>query len=196
MLELIRPYGTSVPPYLAPSTATYVAHEAWELRGYYALRREIFAREQGLFRDHDRDQYDADAVPIVAVSLVAGMRDEIVGVVRIYEASDASAQHGPGVWYGGRLGVHRRYRRQASIGAGLIRAAVTTAHARGCQRFLATVQEANLRYFMSHHFAPIERVTVCGVGHYLMTADLRYFPPDRSALAVASATTHRRRART
>ena len=118
-----------------------------ELREFWQLRREIFCEEQGLFEESDRDEYDDTMIPIVCVSLVLGMEDQVVGVVRI-------AEREPGLWYGSRLGVRRKYRHLPhlsrsvprrnhqpdfyggrSIGAGLIYKAVSTANALGCHTF-------------------------------------------------------------
>ena len=46
-----------------------------------------------------------------------------------------------------RLGVHSDFRRHHQIGKGLIWKAVTTANGWGCDRFLATVQIQNVRFF-------------------------------------------------
>jgi putative N-acetyltransferase (TIGR04045 family) len=146
------------------------ATEPWELAGYRALRREIFAEEQGLFAGSDRDEHDEHALPIVALSQIAGMADQVVGVVRIYRSE-------PGTWYGGRLGVRREFRRFGAIGTALIATACSTAHALGCQRFFATVQLANVRYFERHHFRALREVHLLGVCHQLMQADLSCYPP-------------------
>ncbi|MBW4694091.1 MAG: GNAT family N-acetyltransferase [Lyngbya sp. HA4199-MV5] len=94
----------------------------------------------------------------------------ILGVVRIYEPE-------PGLWYGGRLGVHEDYRRAARIGKGLIYKAVTTANTWGCDRFLATVQLQNVRFFQRQHWHSLKELMVHGLPHHLMEADLNYYPP-------------------
>ncbi len=106
----------------------------------------------------------------MALSQIAGMADQVVGVVRIYRSE-------PGTWYGGRLGVRREFRRFGAIGTALIATACSTAHALGCQRFLATVQLANVRYFERHHFRALREVHLLGVSHQLMQADLSCYPP-------------------
>ncbi|HEY9882749.1 MAG TPA: MSMEG_0567/Sll0786 family nitrogen starvation N-acetyltransferase, partial [Thermosynechococcaceae cyanobacterium] len=95
----------------------------------------------------------------------------VLGVVRIYEPE-------PGLWYGGRLGVHEAYRRAARIGKGLIYKAVTTANTWGCDRFLATVQLQNVRFFQRQHWHSLEELTIHGLPHHLMEADLNYYPPS------------------
>jgi putative N-acetyltransferase (TIGR04045 family) len=176
MLDAIHPWGRPLRTQLASEVLSRVASDGWEIDGYFRARRVIFSEEQALFEGSDRDEFDVLATPIVAVSQIAGMADEVVGVVRIFEAE-------PGQWYGGRLGVCREYRRRGAVGAALITTAVSTAHAWGARRFFATVQERNVRYFERHHFSVLESVTVCGQPHRLMEAALSYYPPCRRALA-------------
>jgi len=83
----------------------------------------------------------------------------------------------PRVWYGGRLGVHREFRRHNQIGKGLIWKAVTTAHGWGCDRFLATVQIQNVRFFQRLHWSSIDELEIKGIPHHLMEADLSYYQP-------------------
>jgi putative N-acetyltransferase (TIGR04045 family) len=169
MLDAINPWGRPVRPSLGAEVVAEVAREPWQLSGYRELRRAIFSDEQGLFEGSDFDQHDAEALPIVAASQIAGMADRVVGVVRIYCSA-------PGVWYGGRLGVRREYRRFGAIGSALITCAVSTAHALGCRRFLANVQLPNVRYFERHHFLPLREIVVQGQPHQLMQADLERYP--------------------
>jgi putative N-acetyltransferase (TIGR04045 family) len=170
VLDAINPWGRPVRPSLGAQIVAQVASEAWQIAGYRELRRAIFAEEQGLFEGSDFDEHDLHALPIVAQSQIAGMPDRVVGVVRIYRDS-------PGVWYGGRLGVHAQYRRFGAIGTALITTAVSTAHALGCQRFLATIQLPNVRYFERHHFRVLRELIVRGKPHQLMQADLACYPP-------------------
>jgi putative N-acetyltransferase (TIGR04045 family) len=163
-------WGETVAPFLSPVVTAQIASEPWHLRGYYALRRAVFVEEQGMFEGSDLDPFDAVALPIVVLCHVAGMPDEVIGGVRIYAT-------GGGTWYGGRLGVCRAHRARGIVGSALIVAAVSTAHARGCTRFLATVQEANVAYFERHRFARRGPVAVCGRPHELMEADLDAYPP-------------------
>ena len=171
-----------------------------ELSGYFALRHSIFVEEQQLFQGGDVDAMDAIAYPIVALAADRGETAEtqrrrdveplvlplmhhpvlsahhvhcphspVLGVVRIYEPE-------PGLWYGGRLGVHEAYRRAARIGKGLIYKAVTTANTWGCDRFLATVQLQNVRFFQRQHWHSLEALTIHGLPHHLMEADLTHYP--------------------
>ena len=139
--------------------------------GYWTLRSQIFCREQHLFEACDRDERDTDAIPIAALSHADHGEGPVVGVVRIFEES-------PGLWWGGRLGVASGFRRENQIGKGLIWKAVTTAHARGCRRFLATVQIQNVRFFRRLAWSSVEALEIQGIPHHLMEADLDYYRSD------------------
>ncbi len=155
-----------------------------EQADYFRLRKEIFCDEQGLFDQHDRDTLDETAYPIVAIAQQPDVQParQIVGVVRIYEEE-------PRLWYGGRLGVHPDFRRVGRIGKGLIQKAVTTANTWGCDRFLATVQLQNVRFFSRLHWHSLEEIEILGRPHHLMEADLAFYPPTdqpRPALPLQS----------
>jgi putative N-acetyltransferase (TIGR04045 family) len=158
----------AVVPFRSRDVAFKLATEAWEVAHYGRLRRRIFCDEQRLFDDDDRDAIDARAIPIVAVTRVAGMPDQVVGVVRIWEES-------PGEWWGGRLGTHPDHRRDGAIGPGLVRLAVTTACRRGCRRFSATVQTRNVALFERLCWHVVGTTEVCGLPHALMEADLAHY---------------------
>jgi putative N-acetyltransferase (TIGR04045 family) len=178
MLDRIHPWGKPLRVPTASLIRAEVAREPWQLAGYFQLRSEIFAAEQGLFNGTDKDAHDAHATAIVAQGEIAGMPDCVVGVVRIYRENAADAEN---TWFGGRLGVAHAYRRVGAVGSALITEAVSTAHGWGCQRFLATVQEANARYFEHHHFRRLEAVDLLGRPHVLMQADLERYPAHLSS---------------
>ncbi len=140
------------------------------IKAYFLLRQQIFCQEQGIFETSDRDEYDSIAYPLVAIN----HDNKVVGVVRIYETQ-------PGLWYGGRLGVHRDYRRGTRIGKGLIDKAVTTANAWGCDRFLATVQLPNVRFFQRLHWNSLKEIMICNQPHHLMEAELDFYPPTNQS---------------
>lgn len=144
------------------------------IASYWELRSAIFCQEQHLFEHSDRDQQDDLAYPIAAVNHdpCRGLGGQVVGVVRILEAE-------PRLWYGGRLGVHADFRRHNQIGKGLIWKAVTTANGWGCDRFLATVQIQNVRFFQRLHWDSLEELEIRGVRHHLMQADMAYYQPSR-----------------
>lgn len=158
------------PPFVASEYRVKFATEAWEKRGAAALRRQVFCAEQGLFEGDDRDALDDIAIPLVALSSLAVIADEVVGTVRIHEAE-------PGTWWGSRLAVAAAYRKIGPLGASLIRLAVSSAHARGCQRFYATVQSQNVLLFRRLHWTTLDEVDLCGRPHHRMQADLAYYPP-------------------
>lgn len=164
-----------VTAFVPPAYTVKLADRRWEREAAFALRRRVFCAEQGLFADDDRDAIDAQALPIVALSWCAGLAEQVVGTVRIHE-------HGDGLWRGSRLAVAPGYRRMARLGSALIRMAVGSAHARGCTRFLATVQQANIAFFESLHWQLLDTVDVCGRPHGLMQADLAYYPPRAAAV--------------
>lgn len=169
-----------------------IARTKAELDGYWALRRAIFCEEQHVFEESDRDAVDEQAMPIVCETLVGGMEDAVVGVVRIDERE-------PGIWYGSRLGVAAEfrsvkkispgvamrnhqpvYRGLGALGAGLIYKAVSTAHALGCREFYATVQHQNARFFERLHWEPLGELELFGIRHVRMKADLGYYRPAES----------------
>ena len=150
------------------------ATQDWEHVGAKALRRAVFCEEQGLFEEDDTDAVDACAIPIVALSMLAITADRVVGTVRIHEETD-------GVWWGSRLAVAADYRKVGALGASLIRLAVSSAHARGCRRFLASVQEQNVLFFRRLHWRSIEEIELLGRRHHLMMADLDHYRPFENA---------------
>ena len=143
---------------------------AWEQDQAYRLRRAVFCVEQGVFVGDDRDAIDDTAQTIVALSCVGGMPDQVVGTVRIHELE-------PGLWWGSRLAVHAAFRKHGRLGATLIRLAVCSAHARGCETFLAHVQLQNLELFERLHWTALQQEMLHGRPHVKMQADLAHYPP-------------------
>jgi putative N-acetyltransferase (TIGR04045 family) len=147
-----------------------------DVQAYFDLRHKIFVEEQGLFAGNATDNLissEVDDLDAIAYPIIAQCQSQVVGVVRIYELQ-------PRLWYGGRLGVHVDHRRAGKVGKGLIHQAVTTAHGWGCDRFLATVQTQNVRFFQRLHWTSLEEVHLCGLPHSLMEADLSFYPPGSS----------------
>jgi putative N-acetyltransferase (TIGR04045 family) len=64
-----------------------------------------------------------------------------------------------------------------ALGAALIRLAVSSAHARGCRRFLAHVQSQNALLFQRLHWRTLEIIELHGRPHHRMEADLDSYPP-------------------
>jgi putative N-acetyltransferase (TIGR04045 family) len=158
----------AVVPFRSRDVGFKLALEDWEVAAYHRLRKAIFCDEQRLFANDDRDAVDDHALPIVAVTRLAGIPDDVVGVVRIWRES-------PGQWWGGRLGTHADHRRNGTIGPGLVRLAVRSACRRGCSRFRATVQAPNVRLFERLHWRSVGALQVCGMPHALMEADLAHY---------------------
>ena len=162
------------PVFLPSQYRVKFATEAWERCGAAALRRTVFCEEQGIFAHDDRDDIDAVAIPIVAISSFGVTLDEVVGTVRIHEAE-------PNVWWGSRLAVAADYRRIGALGSSLVRLAVSSAHARGCKRFFAHVQSQNALLFQRLHWTTTEEVLFHGRPHHFMEADLAHYPPFADA---------------
>lgn len=170
--------------FLANDLLVKPAMEAWERSGYYALRRAVFSEEQRLL-EQDKDERDFQAIPIVAVAHHCGMPEQVIGAVRIYTTE-------PGTWYGGRLCVDQDYRRHGMIGKALVNEAVSRAIDMGCTTFLATVQQANERYFHSLHWNSLETIALLGQPHVLMQAQLDRYPfmPRQIALKPRRSSRH------
>jgi len=152
------------------------ADGGWEIHQARRLRRAVFCEEQGLFGGgDDLDAIDAVAQPLVALSCVGGMAEQVVGTVRIHAA-------GEGLWWGSRLAVDRSFRHLGRIGATLIRLAVCSAHARGARIFLAHVQTQNRELFEKMHWKVLRQETLHGRPHLLMQADLTAYPPCHDPL--------------
>jgi len=163
---IFEPFAAFLPAEYRVKFAT----EAWERRGAAALRRRVFCEEQRIFAFDDRDDVDAVAIPIVALSSLGVAPDEVVGTVRIHEPER-------GVFWGSRLAVAAEHRKVAAVGTSLIRLAVSSAHARGCRRFLAHVQSQNALLFRRLHWTTLAEVELHGRPHHFMQADLAFYPP-------------------
>jgi putative N-acetyltransferase (TIGR04045 family) len=146
------------------------ATNAWEIEQASRIRREVFCEEQGLFDEHDRDEIDLIAQPLIVTSSILGMPEEVVGTVRIHQPE-------PGLWLGSRLAVKKVFRSQIVLGASLIRLAVSSANTLGCHTFLATVQERNEVLFKRLHWATTGYQDIHGMKHANMQADLEHYPP-------------------
>jgi putative N-acetyltransferase (TIGR04045 family) len=158
------------PVFLPAEYRVKFATDAWERREAAALRRQVFCVEQGIFSGDDRDDIDTIAITLVVISSLGVAPHEVVGTVRIHEAE-------PGVWWGSRLAVAADYRRIGALGSSLIRLAVCSAHARGCQRFYAHVQSQNVLLFRRLHWRTIDETELRGRPHHFMQADLAHYPP-------------------
>jgi putative N-acetyltransferase (TIGR04045 family) len=152
-----------------------------EKAGCFALRRQVFCREQKIFEHDDRDEIDESCLFLMASSCMFGHVDEVVGTVRIHQPE-------PKLWWGSRLAVAKPYRKIGGLGAALIKLAVGTAKFHGAQVFLAHVQVQNLKLFESLHWQVLDNKTIHGRPHYLMQADLvEYDAIDNKAISVLPA---------
>ncbi len=142
----------------------------WEKQQAYALRRQIFCGEQAIFDKDDRDDIDDYAQVLVAIANHGGWHDRIVGTVRIHDEGDH-------VWWGSRLAVDPSFRTQVGLGSLLIKLAVSSAHALGCQVFLAQVQKQNERLFQRLNWKSQYELTLKQHPHVMMKANLSAFPP-------------------
>jgi len=159
-------------PFLASEFQVRFATEAWEREAAAELRRKVFCGEQQVFTSDDRDAIDDHAIPLVALSLLGVAEGEVVGTVRIHR-DDSEAD----TWWGSRLAVEKSYRKLGAVGASLIRLAVSSAHARGCRRFLANVQSQNALLFQHLHWRSLGEFDLHGRPHHRMAADLAFYPP-------------------
>jgi putative N-acetyltransferase (TIGR04045 family) len=159
-------------PFLASGFQVKFATERWEKAAAATLRRQVFCSEQRIFSNDDRDETDEVAIPLVAVSLLGVAADDVVGTVRIHPDETETA-----TWWGSRLAVEKSYRRLGAVGAGLIRLAVSSAHARGCKRFLANVQSQNALLFQHMHWRTLGEFEWHGRPHHRMEANLDHYPP-------------------
>lgn len=157
-------------PWISPTHRVCIADQAWQQRAAAALRRQVFCTEQGIFEHDDRDELDAIAITIVALSRQLGEDDQVIGTVRIHPGDNDRE------WWGSRLAVKQDYRRQAGLGTSLIRLAVSTANARGCHRFLAHVQSPNVLLFQRLYWTSLDQLSLHGKPHHLMEADLSRYP--------------------
>ena len=130
-----------------------------ELRAAYKIRHEIFVKEQKLFSRSDRDTFDSRAIHIVAL-----LKNEVVGTVRVYERDS-------GVWFGSRLAVQKSCRGQ--VGGLLVQKAIETVQELEAKQFFAYVQLHTVSFFKRRRWKPVgEPVDYHGKPHQLMEAQL------------------------
>ncbi|MHA3978808.1 MSMEG_0567/Sll0786 family nitrogen starvation N-acetyltransferase [Halovulum sp. GXIMD14794] len=155
--------------FACPGYYVRAASRPFEALGAQDLRHRVFVGEQRIFPEHDRDEVDLIATHLVALSTYAHEADQVVGTVRIHEER-------PGIWWGSRLAVDEGFRNVGRLGAELIRLAVSTANARGCERFLAHVQMQNVILFRRLRWRILDEISIHGTPHARMEADLSNYP--------------------
>lgn len=132
-----------------------------ERHAAYKIRGEVFVKEQGLFKETDRDANDSKSIHIIAKQ-----NERIIGTVRIFPV-DAN-----GGWVGGRLAVQKPYR-TTRVGAELVKEAMKRVKKKGCNCFTAHIQAKNVHFFKRLGWNPIGSVKpYLGRPHLLMRADL------------------------
>jgi putative N-acetyltransferase (TIGR04045 family) len=134
-----------------------------ELDAHFAIRADVFVREQAMFADTDRDERDAADSTLHVLGFV-GARP--AGAVRLYPLDDQ------GLWQGDRLAVLREHRGR-QLGGPLVRYAVQTAADRGGRQMLAYIQPANVAFFRHLGWRPQGApLQYCGRTHQRMVIDL------------------------
>ncbi len=125
-----------------------------------SIRKQVFVKEQKLFNDTDEDQFDDNAI-----HLVAEMDGEIVGTVRLYNEKED-------IWIGGRLAVLTQHR--GRVGSRLVKRAVIEAEQQGARLFKAQVQSQNERFFQRLGWKTVgEKQIICGYEHMDMIGPLK-----------------------
>ena len=139
---------------------TRIVQTDQERKAHFAIRKEVFVREQGLFQETDVDSNDERAIPIICT-----VNGTIGGTVRVYPLGDNT-------WIGGRLAVLQDFR-SCLVGPLLVKEAMKTVKERGCTRFLAHIQFKNVRFFERLGWSLTgEQLVINGIKHYVMEADL------------------------
>ena len=147
-------------PRSKPKLRTRLAETPKEREAHFAIRKEVFVKEQCLFKESDVDENDARAIPLICT--VDGV---IGGTVRVYPLEGDT-------WVGGRLAVLKEYRTYV-VGPLLVKKAMKTVRERGCKTFHAYIQPQNVRFFARLRWKPTgEELSIKGVPHCVMKADL------------------------
>jgi putative N-acetyltransferase (TIGR04045 family) len=130
-----------------------------EVEKAYSVRHEIFVKEQELFAGSDRDEFDSQAIHIIAL-----LHGEVIGTVRVYEREE-------NVWFGSRLAVLKPFRGRA--GKVLIEKAKETVKKRKAKKFMAYVQLPNVPFFRRHRWKSVgDVIDYHGIPHQLMETQL------------------------
>jgi len=131
----------------------------------FAIRNDVFVKEQHLFKDSDIDENDRKSV-----HLVAELDGVIVGTVRVFPTGSN------GHWIGGRLAVNKE-KRIYKVGAGLVKAAMKQVKMKNCNRFVAHIQLENVEFFKRLGWETVGAVeNHFNRPHQMMVADLDRVP--------------------
>lgn len=146
---------------MTPPPSVRVAVTDADLAAHHRVRRAVFVEEQGIFAEHDEDEWDPHAVKVVAA-----VEGRVLGAVRLYPLDEA------GLWKGDRLAVMPEGRR-LGLGAPLVRFAVRTAGERGGSRMIALVQMRNVPFFAHLGWNTLgDETDYRGATHQEMTIEL------------------------
>lgn len=141
-----------------------LAQSKEEVEAALTLRRQVFVEEQRIFVQSDMDEHDTDSIYLNAWTTLPLV---LMGTVRCYPDKDD-----PSIWWGGRLAVHPDYRFRG-VGVYLIQAAVEEVTRRHVRRFLANVQQQNVKLFEKLGWRKVgEAYFSHGYPHQRMEADL------------------------
>ncbi|MBA4395189.1 MAG: MSMEG_0568 family radical SAM protein, partial [Desulfobacca sp.] len=111
----VRCGACSAMAFFEQETSTLTCHPTWrpeELDQAYAIRQQVFVREQHLFEETDQDDND-----LKSLHLVTERAGQVTGTVRVFPNG------GNGHWIGGRLAI-RKEDRKSGAGELLVREAV------------------------------------------------------------------------
>ena len=135
-----------------------------EIQQCFAIRYSVFVKEQKMFKETDRDEFDDNAIHIAAIN---SDDRKVISTVRCHQV-------GENIWYGSRLAVPKEYRtHHTQIGIKLCKLAEITVAERGAKRFLAYIQKQNVRFFERLRWQKVDTpVMHFGVKHQLMEASL------------------------
>ncbi|MCP4348394.1 MAG: MSMEG_0568 family radical SAM protein [Desulfobacterales bacterium] len=133
----------------------------------FEIRKQIFVREQNMFKDSDKDEHDNESI-----HLVAKVDGKIIGTVRVFPGKKS------GHWIGSRLAVLKESR-SFHVGILLVKEAIKRVKKKGCTVFTAHIQEKNINFFSKLGWKPVGSVEdYLGRPHQVMQADLDRVPDD------------------
>ncbi|GAB7055296.1 MULTISPECIES: MSMEG_0567/Sll0786 family nitrogen starvation N-acetyltransferase [unclassified Paenibacillus] len=143
-----------------------IAKTEHELEAALSLRRQVFVDEQHLFDGTDADEHDPASIYINAWK----NGETLMGTVRCYADNDD-----PTLWWGGRLAVKPEFRLRG-VGVYLIEAAVEEMRLRGVRRFLAKVQQQNVKLFEKLGWKTVGGlIWIHDHPHHIMEANLHVY---------------------
>ncbi len=138
-----------------------------DVRGAFAVRERVFCEEQGVPRDQELDERDAQALHLVALD-PGGRR--VIGTLRLLVDGDRAKV--------GRVAVEREWRRQG-IAARMLELALAGARERGCEQVRLAAQLAATGVYRRAGFAvESEPFEEAGIPHVWMGQRLWNLPAE------------------